>query len=182
MSITTLDPIKLPIVSLTICLACCLLPSHGIAQPGTEVEQLQSLTPSRSWEMKVIWQDIRGETHKTKGWLLLVEDDALVLSVDTRAGRAVQQKIHASNIIKVKYKERGANPLPGVATSAFQGALYGGYVPIQTGNIGIDLLAGAVQGAIGGLFQANSFSRRIFVDRRPDIFKNYVYPDLIAGR
>lgn len=182
MSITTFSQNRLTIISLALCIAFCFLPLPGTTQPGTEVEQLQTLTPARSLEMKVVWQDIRGERHKTRGWLLLVEDDALVLSVESGSGRAIQQKIHASNIIKVKYKERGANPLPGVAASAFQGAISGGYVPVQTGNLGIDLLAGALQGAIGGLFQTNSFSRRIIVDRRKDIFKNYVYPDLVAGR
>ena len=152
------------------------------AQDIAELEQLEAVAPATSWELKVVWQDARGVRHKSKGWLLLVMDDAILMSVDSRYGRPNQQKIHARNIIRVKYKESGSTPLPDVATGAVQGALSGGFVPVQTGNIYLDLLSGAVQGALGGLFSANSYSRRIYVDRREDVFRNYVYPDLASGR
>ena len=113
---------------------------------------------------------------------MLVSDDALILSVDTQSGRTRQQRIHASNIIRIKYREQGTNPLPTVATGALEGAISGGYIPLQTGNLGLDLLTGALQGAIGGLFQGSSFSRKIYVDQRTDYFRNFVYPQLIAGR
>ena len=130
------------------------------------------------WTIKVVWVDPHGKKQRTGGRVLLAHDGGIILRQLSASGRTRQLSIPARSIKKVKYRPLN-QPLPNVLSGALDGALGGGPVPISTGNLGIDLLAGALSGALAGLITSPREPKRVvWVNHNSRIYQERVLPEL----
>ena len=130
------------------------------------------------WEIKIVWYDARtGKKQRTRGWLMLALEDRIMVFERTPNNRTSKKTIYVDDIVKVKYKP-AYNELPDILLGAADGALGGGFVPVTTGNVYLDLLSGAVQGVVGGLINNAGNSTTVFVDGDSKVYLRAVYPEL----
>lgn len=128
-------------------------------------------------EVKVVWVDESGKKQRTKGYLMYAFENRLMVREITASGRNEQHTFPVSAIHKIKYS-RPYNEVNDVLYGAADGLLSGGFVPIQTGNVYLDLASGLVQGALGGLFGTLGNSTSVVIGGDTNIYQRQVLPDL----
>ena len=156
---------------------CCLLSSN--AQEGAYLvdDPLQPQLDIPDLEVKVTWIDSQGKKRRTKGYLMVALDNRLLVRGINRAGRNTQHTFPVSIIHKIKYS-RPYNEASDILYGAADGLLSGGFVPVQTGNVYVDLASGLVQGALSGFIGTLGNSTSIVVAGNEEIYRARVLPDL----
>ena len=157
---------------------CTLSPVQLHGQYYVE-DEVEAVAPTQEWEVKILWVDAYGDRRRTKGWLMMAMKNSVIV-MQASSGRSKHINIPARDIIKIKYKP-AYDELPDILLGAADGALSGGFVPVSTGNPYFDILSGAVQGAIGGLINSAGTARTAWINRRPDVYTERVYP-ILSGR
>ncbi len=127
--------------------------------------------------IKVVWVDSQGKKQRTKGQLLMAHDNGIMIRQISSSGRSTHRSIPARSIIKLKYRS-GNSQGNDVLAGAFDGLLNGGIVQISTGNIYIDLLSGALTGALSGLIRSPRNQHVVWVNRDSQIYRDEVLPEL----
>ncbi len=131
-------------------------------------------------EVKVTWIDPTGKKRRTKGYLMYAFENRLMVREVTPSGRNEQHTFPISAIHKIKYS-RPYNEVNDVLIGAADGLLSGGFVPIQTGNVYLDLASGVVQGALAGLFGTLGNSTRVVIAGDETVYRQRVLPDLLPA-
>gem|GEM_PF-4321313 len=172
-----------PRTILPILLLCCTFFAGAISAQEVDFDDALYIDNSGQnlgydWSLKVVWIDPHGKKQRTSGRVLLAHNSGIMLRQVSASGRSRQLSIPARSIIKVKYRPLN-QPLPDVLSGALNGAMGGGPIPIVTGNLGIDLLAGALTGALAGLISSPREPRRVvWVNRDSRIYRQRVLPEL----
>jgi len=141
-------------------------------------EDVRDINSGYDWTIKVVWVDAQGKKQRINGRVLLAHDSGIIIRQTSASGRSTQKSIPARSIVKMKYRP-SSQPLPDVLAGAFDGALGNGPFQIATGNFGLDLLAGALTGAVGGLLSSPREPKRVvWVKRDIRIYRDRVLPEL----
>jgi hypothetical protein len=146
--------------------------TEAYAITGGEIEN-----QAYDWSVKVVWLDRHGKKQRSKGRLLIAHDNGIMIREVQSSGRSVSHTIDCRSIIKLKYS-RGEDPFRNVISGAANGLGSSGPIPISTGNVYFDLLAGALSGALASMVTNSGSQTVVWVNRDSRVYREKVLPDL----